>query len=46
MRAHLMGFEVVEAMRMYGWPYQKARNLIARGIADLRASLRDKGLHD
>jgi RNA polymerase sigma factor (sigma-70 family) len=38
-RAHLAGFSVTEVMDMHGWPYQKARNLIARGIADLRAAL-------
>jgi RNA polymerase sigma factor (sigma-70 family) len=44
-RGHLLGFEVAEIMRMYGWPYQKTRNLIARGMADLRRSLLEKGLH-
>jgi RNA polymerase sigma factor (sigma-70 family) len=44
-RGHLLGFEVAEIMRMYGWPYQKTRNLIARGMADLRRSLLQKGLH-
>lgn len=38
-RAHLSGFGFQEIMLMYGWSYQKARNLIARGMADLRASL-------
>jgi RNA polymerase sigma factor (sigma-70 family) len=38
-RAHLAGFDVNEIMTMYGWPYQKARNLITRGVADLRARL-------
>jgi RNA polymerase sigma factor (sigma-70 family) len=44
-RAHLAGFEVAEIMGMYGWPYQKARNLIARGMAELRTSLRTRGFH-
>jgi RNA polymerase sigma factor (sigma-70 family) len=44
-RAHLSGFTVEEVMGLYGWPYQKARNLIARGVADLRASLARKGVH-
>jgi RNA polymerase sigma factor (sigma-70 family) len=43
-RAHLAGFEVAEIMKMYGWPYQKARNLISRGMADLRTALREQGL--
>ncbi len=38
-RAHLLGFEVREIMSMTGWNYQKARNLIARGIADVRRAL-------
>lgn len=38
-RAHLEGHEVQEIMKLHGWPYQKARNLIARGMADLRKAL-------
>ena len=45
-RAHLSGFDVAEVMRMNCWPYQKARNLIARGIADLRALLDAEGIRD
>jgi RNA polymerase sigma factor (sigma-70 family) len=44
-RAHLSGFDVQEIMRMYGWPYQRARNLIARGMFDLREALRQRGIH-
>jgi RNA polymerase sigma factor (sigma-70 family) len=43
-RAHLAGFDVSEIMNAYGWPYQKARNLIARGMADLREALRERGI--
>jgi RNA polymerase sigma factor (sigma-70 family) len=43
-RLHLLGFTVDEIMRMCDWPYQKARNLIARGIADLRTTLRERGV--
>lgn len=43
-RGHLLGFEVAEIMRMNGWPYQKARNLVARGMADLRRALLARGL--
>lgn len=43
-RAHLGGWSVDDVMRMYGWPYQRARNLIARGMADLRLELRSRGL--
>ena len=42
-RAHLAGFQFQEIMVMYGWTYQKARNLIARGMADLRKSLNGNG---
>jgi len=38
-RAHLEGFHFHEVMAMHGWSYQKARNLVARGMADLRAGL-------
>ncbi|HET9317017.1 MAG TPA: hypothetical protein VFQ51_15605, partial [Vicinamibacteria bacterium] len=38
-RAHLEGFQFQEVMLMHGWSYQKARNLVARGMADLRAGL-------
>jgi len=38
-RAHLEGHEVQEIMKLHGWPYQKARNLIARGMVDLRKAL-------
>jgi DNA-directed RNA polymerase specialized sigma24 family protein len=44
-RSHLAGLDVTEIMKMQGWTYQKARNLIARGMADLRASLLSKGIH-
>ena len=44
-RAHLLGFEVEEIMTLQGWPYQKARNLIARGMADLRQHLMEAGIH-
>lgn len=38
-RAHLAGYSVEEIMETHGWQYQKARNLIARGMADLREEL-------
>lgn len=43
-RAHLAGFDVAEMMRLYGWTYQRARNLVARGMADLRTALRARGV--
>ena len=37
--AHLTGFQFHELMSMHGWTYQKARNLVSRGMADLRERL-------
>ncbi len=45
-RAHLRGFTVQEIMDLFGWDYQKARNLVARGMADIRRELRQRGIHD
>jgi RNA polymerase sigma factor (sigma-70 family) len=42
-RAHLAGLTVDELMHLRGWTYQRARNLIARGMADLRARLSERG---
>jgi RNA polymerase sigma factor (sigma-70 family) len=38
---HLAGRSVSEIMASNGWSYQRARNLIARGLADLRQTLRE-----
>ncbi len=43
-RAHLAGFSVREIMDMFDWTYNRARNLIARGMADLRRELRAGGV--
>ncbi|HEV8632169.1 MAG TPA: sigma-70 family RNA polymerase sigma factor [Thermoanaerobaculia bacterium] len=37
--AHLQGFEVAEIQRLFDWDYQRARNLIARGLQELRQQL-------
>jgi RNA polymerase sigma factor (sigma-70 family) len=42
-RAHLTGFGFNEIMGLYGWSYQRTRNLISRGMADLRTSLNSFG---
>lgn len=42
-RAHLTGFGFHEIMKLYGWSYQRTRNLISRGMADLRKSLNENG---
>ncbi len=44
-QAHLMGFDVGEIMEMQDWPYNRARNLIARGMKDLRKELNKRGVH-
>lgn len=44
--AHLMGFGVQETMSMQDWSYNKARNLVSRGMADLRRELKRRGVHD
>ena len=36
---HLAGCSVGELMAETGWSYQKARNLVARGVGDLRRTL-------
>ncbi|MEO8678623.1 MAG: sigma-70 family RNA polymerase sigma factor, partial [Vicinamibacterales bacterium] len=43
-QAYLAGFSVPETMTMFGWSYERARNLSARGMADLRAALRERGI--
>lgn len=44
--AHLVGYDVKEIMAMFDWPYHKARNLIARGMADVRRTLDARGYRD
>lgn len=41
---HLAGDRVSEIMQRYDWSYSRARNLIARGMADLRGRLREMGV--
>jgi len=43
-QAHLAGFSVREIMEMFDWTYNRARNLIARGMVDLRRGLRMRGI--
>jgi RNA polymerase sigma factor (sigma-70 family) len=42
-RAHVGGWSVQEIMELTGWSYQRTRNLIARGMADLRSALVERG---
>ena len=43
-RAHLGGWSVQEIMDLTGWSSQKTRNLVRRGMADLRAALFASGV--
>jgi DNA-directed RNA polymerase specialized sigma24 family protein len=43
-RLHLAGFTVHEMMALHGWPYQRARNLVARGLAEVRRGLKQRGI--
>ena len=43
-RFHLAGFPVDEIMALHNWSYNKARNLIARGMTDLRKRLTHRGI--
>jgi RNA polymerase sigma factor (sigma-70 family) len=42
-RLHIGGWDVQEIMTLQGWSYQKARNLVARGMAQVRGRLRKRG---
>ena len=42
--AHLAGYTVDEIMGRFDWTYSRARNLVARGMADLRQRLRGQGM--
>jgi RNA polymerase sigma factor (sigma-70 family) len=42
---HLQGMTTEEIARMAGWTEPKARNLVYRGLADLREALKGMGVH-
>jgi RNA polymerase sigma-70 factor, ECF subfamily len=42
---YLQDVSVVEAARLLGWELKHTRNLVYRGLGDLRRCLTDKGLH-
>jgi RNA polymerase sigma-70 factor (ECF subfamily) len=42
--AHLVGYSVPEAARLLGFSPKRTENLVFRGMADLRRSLRAKGI--
>jgi RNA polymerase sigma factor (sigma-70 family) len=43
-RMHLAGYERREIARLLGWTDGKTRNLLHRGLADLRARLKEVGI--
>ena len=42
--SHLMGFSINEIGQRFAWPYVKTRNLVTRGMVDLRRLLRERGV--
>jgi RNA polymerase sigma-70 factor (ECF subfamily) len=43
-RLHLQGFDTTEIGRLAGWSEPKARNLVYRGLDQLRRRLRERGI--
>jgi RNA polymerase sigma-70 factor (ECF subfamily) len=43
-RMYLAGYGTTEIGELLGWTEAKARNLVYRGLADLRSRLRDMGI--
>lgn len=41
---HLLGHELSECARLSGWTFNQVRNLLYRGLADLRRCLASKGV--
>lgn len=44
-RMHLLGYGTLETAEILGWTEPTARNLLHRGLADLRRELRERGVH-
>jgi RNA polymerase sigma factor (sigma-70 family) len=44
-RMHLLGYGTLETAKILGWSEPTARNLLHRGLADLRRELLDRGVH-
>lgn len=42
---YLLGHDLAESERLSGWDGKKVRNLLYRGLSDLRGSLAGKGYH-
>jgi RNA polymerase sigma factor (sigma-70 family) len=45
-RARLMGLEYDEIEHLTGWAYDRTRNLVSRGLADLRKLIGEDAPHD
>jgi RNA polymerase sigma factor (sigma-70 family) len=45
-RARLLGLEYDEIERLTGWAYDRTRNLVSRGLADLRKLIGDDSPHE
>jgi RNA polymerase sigma-70 factor (ECF subfamily) len=44
LKLYLMGMDQMEISQFFGWSEDKVRNLISRGLADLRNAIRERGL--
>ena len=44
LKLYLMGMDQMEISEFFGWSEGKVRNLISRGLADLREAIRERGL--
>lgn len=44
LKLYLMGMDQMEISEFFGWSEDKVRNLISRGLADLRNAIRERGL--
>ena len=43
-KLYLLGMDLDEISEFFGWSDGKARNLLYRGLADLKKKLREKGI--
>jgi DNA-directed RNA polymerase specialized sigma24 family protein len=44
-RLHLLGMNIEEISAFYGWSHDKTRNLLYRGLTDIKKLLKKKDIH-
>lgn len=44
-RLYLLGMDLAETANFFGWTNDKVRNLLYRGLGDLKVILREKGVN-